>query len=75
MIALFFGGGLLILIGVTFALQKEVYYSTSCLFVTINEGKLSEHDAMWLGIALALTGTLLVGIGFYRYFKNKSNPS
>jgi hypothetical protein len=75
MVVLFFVGGLLILIGLGFAFQKDVYFSFDFMCVPIKEGKLNEHDAMWFGIAVALIGTLLVGIGIYQYFKNKSKPS
>ena len=75
MVVRFFVAGLLILIGLGVALQKEVYFSFDFNSATIKEGKLTEHDAMWFGIAVALIGTLLVGMGIYQYFKNKSKPS
>ncbi len=75
MIVLFFAGGLLVLIGLGFALQKDLYFSFDFLWMTIKEGKLNEHDAVWFGIALALIGVLLVGIGIYQYLRNKSKPS
>lgn len=72
MVFLFFTGGILILIGLGFALQKEAYFSFDIFWVPIKEGKLNEHAAMWTGIATALLGVLLVGIGFYVFFRNKS---
>ena len=75
MIFLFFFGGLLILIGLGFALQKEAYYSFDFMCVPVKQGKLNEHDAMWFGISVALIGALLVGIGIYKYFRKKSKPN
>ncbi len=74
MIGFFFFGGLLILIGITQALQKEAYYTISCLCVPIKEGKLSDQDAMRSGIITAVIGLILVGTGIFQYLKNKSKP-
>ncbi len=70
MAGFFLFGGLLILIGTVFALEKDVYMSWFIFWGTT----LNEHDSIWTGIAFALLGVLMVGIGIYQYFRNKSKP-
>jgi len=66
-------GGFLIFTGLFFVLDRDnIYYSTSFLFFTINEGKLSEHNALNWGIILLAAGLIMVGI--YVIFFRKKEP-
>jgi hypothetical protein len=65
-------GPFLILIGLVFAIQKEVYQSFTFFGATIHETKLNEHDAMWTGIVMILIGVLMIGAFFYLLRKSKS---
>ncbi len=73
----FFGlfGVSMTLIGITFAKKNEMYYSCDFMGIPIEEGKYSEHDAMLLGIAMAVIGFAMVIAFLFLHFRGKSKPS
>jgi hypothetical protein len=63
-------GGLLILGGVIFILEKEAY-----VFLFFWDTRLSGRRAVWLGIASILLGALFIGIYFAYALTSNQNLS